>query len=159
MRGPMSEITVRAAVPGDAAAIADYNRSMALETEEKALDPDRLASGVAAVFADPAKGAYHVAEIDGEVVGCLMLTPEWSDWRDGTFWWIQSVYVRADARRMGVFRALYESVESEARAADGVCGIRLYVERENVGAQRVYDAVGMTRSSYQFFEVDFVLGG
>ena len=155
----MGEITVRAAVPGDAAVIADYNRSMARETEGESLDAERIARGVAAVFADPDTGAYRVAETDGEVVGCLMLTPEWSDWRDGTFWWIQSVYVRADARRKGVFRALYESVEREARAADGVCGIRLYVERENVGAQRVYDAVGMTRSSYRFFEVDFLLGG
>jgi len=153
------EITVRAAAFADAAVIADFNRAMARETEGKELDPDRLAAGVAAVFREPARGAYRVAERHGEVVGCLLLTPEWSDWRNGTFWWIQSVYVRADARRGGVFRALYGSVEREARAAEGVCGIRLYVERENEAAQRVYDAVGMARTSYRFFEVDFVLGG
>jgi ribosomal protein S18 acetylase RimI-like enzyme len=151
-------ITVRAAVPADAAAIAAFNRAMARETEGKDLDPERLAAGVAAVFADPSRGGYRVAERDGAVVGCLMVTYEWSDWRNGTFWWIQSVYVEPEARRTGVFRALYGDVLRAARATEGVCGVRLYVERENRAAQAVYDAVGMTRSGYRFYEVDFVLG-
>jgi len=153
-----SNVNVRPAVPGDAGAIAAFNREMARETEDRDLDPGTVAKGVAAIFAEPARGGYFVAERDGEVVGSLMLTREWSDWRNGEFWWIQSVYVRPGARRTGVFRALYADVIARARAAKRVCGVRLYVERENEIARRVYDAVGMTETSYRLFEVDFVLG-
>lgn len=153
-----TDVTVRPADPADAATIADFNRAMARETEGRDLDPERLGAGVAAVFTDPALGAYTVAEREGRIVGCLLITREWSDWRNGVFWWIQSVYVVAAARRTGVFRALYDDVVRRARETAGVCGVRLYVERENGTAQAVYDAVGMTRSSYQLYEVDFVLG-
>jgi GNAT superfamily N-acetyltransferase len=146
------EITVRPAVPGDAGTLVEFNREMALETEGKELDPDHLRSGVDALFAEPHRGAYRVAEIDGRVVGGLMLTYEWSDWRNADFWWIQSVYVRPEHRRRGVFRALYASVGAEAREAERVCGLRLYVERENEAAQQVYRAVGMRESVYRLFE-------
>src|SRR6476620_12517547 len=100
-------LTIRRAEPRDSAAVAEFNRRMARETEHKHLDPDTLARGVARVFTDPARGFYLVAEADGEVVGQLMVTYEWSDWRDRWVWWVQSVYVREDRRRTGVFRGLY----------------------------------------------------
>jgi ribosomal protein S18 acetylase RimI-like enzyme len=131
---------------------------MARETEHRDLDSDVVAAGVAALFDEPSRGGYHVAERDGEIVGSLMLTREWSDWRNGEFWWIQSVYVVPEARRQGVFRALYDDVLERARETDGVCGVRLYVEKENGPALEVYDAVGMSRTSYRLYEVDFVLG-
>jgi GNAT superfamily N-acetyltransferase len=152
-------ITVRAARAGDLETLLGFQQAMALETEGKSLDPARVRAGLAAVLADPARGRYLVAERDGEALGCLMLTLEWSDWRNGWFWWIQSVYTRGDARGAGVFRALYDHVLAEARARPDVCGVRLYVERENAAAQRVYERVGMRPSAYRFYEVDFVLGG
>lgn len=152
-------IRVRPAEPAEAATIAGFNLKMAEETEGKRLDPDRLAAGVDAVFGDPGKGRYRVALRGDRPVGCLLLTTEWSDWRNGVFWWIQSVYVPPEERRRGVFRTLYDSVLAEARDEEGVCGVRLYVERENVSARRVYDAVGMHRTSYDLYEVDFVLPG
>src|SRR6516225_7846783 len=108
-------LTVRRATPADAPHLVEYNRRMALETEGKTLDPAVLAAGVAAVLADPGRGAYYVGEDESGVVGQLMITLEWSDWRNAWLWWIQSVYVRADARRRGVFRALYEHVYEAAR--------------------------------------------
>lgn len=152
------DVTVRPATRGDVELLGAFNRAMALETEGKDLDPDRLRAGIEAVFEDPARGRYLVAERGGHAVGSLLLTLEWSDWRNGEFWWIQSVYVPPEARRGGVFSSLYHTVVEEARGTPGVAGIRLYVERENVAAQRVYGALGMQRSGYRFYEVDFVLG-
>lgn len=129
---------------------------MALETEGRALDPERLARGVGRVLASPDRGCYFVAELGPRVVGALLVTTEWSDWRDGWFWWIQSVYVEPAARRSGVYRALHEHVVCAARAAPDVCGVRLYVDRENRSAQTVYQRLGMQRARYEFFEVDFV---
>ena len=142
-----------------AAAIASNNAAMALETEGRRLDLDRLGRGVSLLLEDRSKGFYLVAEDEsGEVVGQLMVTYEWSDWRAGTFWWIQSVYVAPHARRTGVYRALYEHLLQMAREDGGVCGIRLYVERENERAMTTYRALGMARAHYEMFEVDFVLG-
>ena len=138
-------------------AIAGFNRAMARETEGRDLDPERLARGVAAALEDPERARYWMAEVDGESVGSLMITPEWSDWRNGTFWWIQSVYVVPEARRSGVFRTLYESLRKRARVAEGVCGLRLYVDRENRSARAVYEAMGMVRTDYLLYEEDFVL--
>jgi GNAT superfamily N-acetyltransferase len=140
--------TVRRATPADAPVLVEYNREMALETEGKVLDPAVLTAGVAAVLADPHKGAYFVAELDGAVVGQLSVTTEWSDWRNGWLWWIQSVYVRADARRRGVFRALYEHVYQAAREDPQVIGLRLYVERDNRSAQETYLRLGMVWANY-----------
>ena len=132
---------------------------MAWETERKRLDPTKSTPGVAAVLERPELGRYFVAEVaDGgppEVIGQLMITYEWSDWRNGLFWWIQSVYVREDARSRGVFRALYEHVEKLARADAGSCGLRLYVEHANDRAQRVYRKLGMQPSDYVFYELDW----
>ena len=146
-------LTIRRGEPHDAAAIAEFNRQMAWETEHKLLDPDVLARGVGRVFADPAKGFYLIAESAGEVVGQLMVTYEWSDWRNGWFWWVQSVYVREDHRRQGVFRAIYEELMTRARTAGDVVGVRLYVEKENTRAQATYRHLGMGDAGYLVWEV------
>jgi GNAT superfamily N-acetyltransferase len=144
-------LTVRPATQADAAVIVEYNRLLALETENKVLDLDVLTRGVTAGMADPNKGRYFVAEDpsagDG-ALGQLMLTLEWSDWRNGWLWWIQSVYVRKDARRRGVFRALYQYVYDAARADPEVIGLRLYMEHENEPARRTYLGVGMELTDY-----------
>ncbi len=144
-------LSVRPATAADAPALVEHNLRMAEETEGKALDRAILAAGVAAALADPHKGRYFVAEEEG-VVGQLMLTLEWSDWRNAWIWWIQSVYVRRDARRQGVFRALYEHVVEAARAEPDVMGLRLYVENGNEAAQRVYERLGMKRAGYLVME-------
>lgn len=130
---------------------------MAYETEHITLDRQRLASGVRALLADPSKGFYIVAEFGGRLAGQMMITYEWSDWRNGTFWWIQSVFVAPEFRQRGVFKALYRHIEDQARQEGSVCGLRLYVESENERAQRTYSNVGMRRARYDFFEVDYVI--
>lgn len=127
---------------------------MARETEAKHLDPNRVRAGVAAVFSEAERGRYLLAARDGTVVAALLLTKEWSDWRNGWYWWIQSVYVVPAARRSGVFRALYEHVIHEACEREDVRAIRLYVEEGNASAQKVYEDLGMDRRTYQFFERD-----
>lgn len=151
----MANITIRDATPDDAGVIADFNTRMAEETEGRPLPPALIGAGVSAVLDDPAKGRYWVAEIGGTVVGQLLVTFEWSDWRNGAFWWIQSVYVHGGHRRAGVFSALYRHVEKLAREAQEVCGLRLYVERHNRRAQETYLALGMTAPGYMVMEVDF----
>jgi ribosomal protein S18 acetylase RimI-like enzyme len=143
---------IRPAAPADADTLAAFNVALARESEALALDLDTVRRGVAAAIADPTKGSYRVATRDGSLVGQLMLTTEWSDWRCGWWWWIQSVYVRPEARRGGVFRALYRSVLEDADRAGDVRGVRLYVEQENVRAQRTYEALGMRRGRYLVFE-------
>ncbi|MGL6095238.1 MAG: GNAT family N-acetyltransferase [Fimbriiglobus sp.] len=146
-------LTIRRANSADAAVLADFNHRIAGETEGKTLDPGVLARGVAAVLADPQKGFYTVAERAGEVVGQVLVTFEWSDWRAGWFWWVQSVYVRADARRQGVFRAVYEHILAAATADPEVIGIRLYVEKHNAAAQATYRGVGMEPEGFEVFWV------
>ena len=107
------------------------------------------------MLADESRGLYRVAELDGKVVGQMLITLEWSDWRNRWFWWIQSVYTAPEARGKGVFRALYDAVESEARSRGDVCGLRLYVEKENETAQKAYSKLGMKRSHYVFFAREF----
>jgi GNAT superfamily N-acetyltransferase len=143
---------VREATPADAAVVVEFNRLLAEESEGKQLDPAVLAAGVAAQLADPQKGRYFVAEEGGAILGQLGLTFEWSDWRNGWMWWIQSVYVRPDARRRGVFRALFEHVRQAALNDGQVVGLRLYVERENHGAQMTYERLGMQASGYFVLE-------
>lgn len=142
---------VRVAQRGDIANIAAWNVAMAWETEQKRIDPALLERGVSAVFDEPRRGFYMVAERDGVPVGCLLVTYEWSDWRCGDFWWIQSVYVVAEARRGGVFRSMYEAVEQRARESRAV-GLRLYVETENQRAQGTYAGLGMERCHYFMYE-------
>jgi GNAT superfamily N-acetyltransferase len=148
-------ITVRSAESGDLAFIARGNAAMALETEHRSLDERVVALGVQAAFADASRGRYFVAELDGRVVGQLMVTYEWSDWRNGAFWWIQSVYVLPEARRCGAFSALYAHVDSLAKATPGVCGLRLYVEFANERAQATYRRCGMVDAGYRVMEVDY----
>lgn len=150
-------MTIRLGTIQDLDTLIDFNAAMALETEGLMLDRERLRCGVKAVLSDPSKGFYWVAEVERRVVGQMMITFEWSDWRNGTFWWIQSVYVSPEHRRRGVFRALYEHVEKQARDLPGVCGLRLYVEGGNTKAQHTYASLGMQRTSYEIFEKDFVL--
>ena len=151
---PPSDLTVRGARLTDADVLTDYNVRMALETEGLALDPATVGRGVRAALADPAKAIYFVAESDGRVVGQLMITHEWSDWRDGDIWWIQSVYVHPDFRRRGVFRAVHDHTRAAAREA-GAVGLRLYVERHNSAAQHTYERLGMRDSGYLVMEEMF----
>ena len=145
-------LQIRAAEPADVASLVQWNAAMAWETEQKQLDPAILARGVAGVFEQPQRGFYLVAERDGTAVASLLVTREWSDWRNGDFWWIQSVYVIPAARRGGVFRALYAEVERLAAAA-GAVGLRLYVETENRHAQATYEGLGMQRCHYFMYEM------
>ncbi|CAM1000387.1 N-acetyltransferase GCN5 [Rhodanobacter sp. Root179] len=145
-------LQIRAAEPADLASLVQWNAAMAWETEQKQLDPAILARGVAGVFEQRQRGFYLVAERDGTAVASLLVTREWSDWRNGDFWWIQSVYVIPAARRGGVFRALYAEVERLAAAA-GAVGLRLYVETENRHAQATYEGLGMQRCHYFMYEM------
>ena len=145
-------LIIRPANVTDAAVIAEFNRLMARETEHKDLDAATLHAGVIAMLTDPAKGRYYVAEADGHVVGQMGFTLEWSDWRNGNFWWIQSVYVAANARRQGVFRALFEHLLQAARQEPSVIGVRLYVEHDNEIAQATYRDLGLTMTSYRLME-------
>lgn len=142
---------VRIAQAGDAGFLVECNLAMADETEARNLPRERLERGVARIFDEPGRGTYRIAERDGQRLGCLLVTFEWSDWRNADFWWIQSVYVVPHARRQGVFRALYEQVENAAREA-GAAGLRLYVEHDNAAAQATYIARGMQRSHYHMYE-------
>jgi GNAT superfamily N-acetyltransferase len=148
-------IAIRPARRDDAAVITDFNAAMALETEHRRLDPETLRAGVEHAIGHPEVARYFLAEIEGRVAGQLMITMEWSDWRNATFWWIQSVYVRPDHRSRGVFKALYRHVEQIARGRKDVCGLRLYVERDNAAAREVYRRLGMGDTGYLVFEVDW----
>jgi len=130
---------------------------LALETEQRRLDLACVTAGVQALLNDPAKGIYLVAECDGALAGQLLITGEWSDWRNGNFWWIQSVYVAEPFRNGGVFRALFEHVREMAKRRDDVCGLRLYVDSGNATARKTYARLGMKRTDYEVFEMDFVL--
>jgi ribosomal protein S18 acetylase RimI-like enzyme len=143
---------IRSGEPADAATIVDFQLRMARETEDLELDGATLSHGVAAIFADSRKGAYWIAERGGRTIGCLLTTFEWSDWRDGTILWIQSVYVLPEERGRGVYRRLYERVRRQVEESDALKGIRLYVEKRNAAAQRVYERLGMTREHYDLFE-------
>lgn len=148
-------ITVRAATAPDVDVLVEFNLAMARESEDKGLEPARLRRGVASLLATPQDGFYLVAEAEGRRVGSLMVTYEWSDWRDGRFWWIQSVYVAPAWRRRGVYTALHEHVRALARADQRACGIRLYVERDNRGAMATYESLGMHETHYRLYEEEF----
>ncbi|HET9819076.1 MAG TPA: GNAT family N-acetyltransferase [Rhodanobacteraceae bacterium] len=147
-------ITIRAATVADIPFLVHCNAAMALETEHKTLDRTVLTRGTRAVFDDPRRGLYLIAERGAEPAGCLLVTYEWSDWRDGDWWWIQSVFVASTHRRRGVFRALYTEVERRARA-EGAVGLRLYVERDNARAQQTYASLGMEEEPYKMLRRGF----
>ena len=148
---------IRQATSHDAKVVTEFNALLAEETEHRTLERRLLLRGVRGVLKDRARGIYYLAEIDGEVVGQLMITYEWSDWRNGVFWWIQSVYVEKDARGIGVFKALFEHIHTLAKAKPDVCGLRLYVDETNTRAKQTYERLAMHSSHYELYEVDFVL--
>lgn len=149
---------IRDATIDDLPNLLAWNAAMAWETEHKQLDPALLERGMRGVFEQPRRGFYLIAEDDGVALGSLMVTYEWSDWRCGDFWWIQSVYVAPAARRGGVFRALYDEVARRARQAAAV-GLRLYVETENQRAQATYEGLGMQRCHYWMYEMPLAVDG
>jgi GNAT superfamily N-acetyltransferase len=151
----MDIIKVRVAKPSDKSAIVDFQLKMAQETEEQVLDKDTISKGVKAVIDDPSKATYFVAEVDGNkgIVGSLMITDEWSDWRNGWVWWIQSLYVIPEFRKKGVFSALFEHINSLIQASTDVKGLRLYVDKRNKKAQNIYDAIGMSGDHYITYEL------
>jgi len=151
-------VILRTSTQSDLSTIVSFNSAMAKETEGKMLDPSAIESGVLSLIEDNSKGFYLLAEKENRVIGQLMITKEWSDWRNGNFWWIQSVYVLPDYRGKGVYRALHEKVIELGKAEKDVCGIRLYVDKENKGAQEVYNKMGMKESNYIFFEEDWLKG-
>ena len=148
------QIRVRTATGDHIETLVDYQIAMASETEGLTLDRGLLRDGIAAVLSTQDKGFYLVAEVDGQVVAGLLVTYEWSDWRNGFFWWIQSVYVDHQWRRKGVYTAMHNRVLELARSED-VRGVRLYVERTNLAAKLTYENLGMALSHYDMFEVDF----
>jgi GNAT superfamily N-acetyltransferase len=151
-------IQIRRATPADAGVVAEFNAQLAQETEGLNLNRAQLRHGVEQVLDDPSKGFYWLAEVKGQVVGQLLVTYEWSDWRNGWFWWIQSVFVRKDWRGRGVFEELYEFVERQAADRSDVCGLRLYVDADNARAKRTYERLGLERTHYEIYEVDFRKG-
>jgi GNAT superfamily N-acetyltransferase len=146
------KITIRPGLLFDIETIADYQIKMAFETEALKLDPETVNKGVSAVFDDPAKGKYWLAEVDGNVVGCLLTIPEWSDWRNGTVLWIHSVYVLPDFRGKGVYRKLYLHLKDMVEKSSDLRGLRLYVDKTNNKAQKVYEVLGMSGEHYHLYE-------
>lgn len=145
---------IRRATINDVEKIVQFNYNLAFETEDKILDINTLNKGVKALINDESKGVYHVCEIDGKVVGQIMYTFEWSDWRNGTFIWVQSVYVDKDYRGQGVFRELYNHIKNMCNNDKSICGIRLYVEVENFIAQKTYENLGMEKCNYHIYEYE-----
>lgn len=156
------KISINSAKEGDIDTIVDFQLKMALETEDLVLDETILRKGVEAVVADPSKATYYIARISGDggggsqseppAAGMLMITLEWSDWRNGWVWWIQSVFVEQEYRKEGIFRELYNHIKSLVLSKEDVKGIRLYVDKRNTKAQRVYESLGMTGEHYSTFE-------
>jgi ribosomal protein S18 acetylase RimI-like enzyme len=151
------DITIRAARLSDLPELVRFSAAMAEETERRTLDQDRLRRGISAVLTSKERGYYLVAETMSRMVGQLLITYEWSDWRNGVFWWIQSVYVEPAMREGGVYRTMHDYVLQEAQRRPEVCGIRLYVEKDNMVAQAAYRRLGMRMTGYHVFEQDFVL--
>lgn len=146
------EIAVRIGQIRDVGTLVDFNAAMAQETEGKTLSRSRVSAGVNTVMQNPGHGFYVVAEKAGAIAGSLMVTREWSDWRNSEFWWIQSVYVKPEFRRQGIYRKLYEFVHAKALEQGNVCGFRLYVEQGNTVAQQTYRDLGMAETVYKMYE-------
>jgi ribosomal protein S18 acetylase RimI-like enzyme len=147
-------MNIRRAEIKDRETIVAFNKEMGFETESVELDSDVLARGVEELLNDTNKGFYILAEVNGKVVGQLMITYEWSDWRNANFWWIQSVYILPEYRQQGVYKSLYKYIYEIAAADKNVCGLRLYVDRKNERAKKAYENLGMVQSHYDMFEVE-----
>jgi GNAT superfamily N-acetyltransferase len=148
----VSDILIRPGLLFDIDVIADFQVKMAWETEKLKLDSTTVGKGVSAVFDDPAKGKYWLAEKEGEVIGCLLTVPEWSDWRNGTVLWIHSVYVKPENRKSGVYKKLYQHLKQMVEEASDLRGLRLYVDKSNLNAQKVYETLGMSGEHYHLYE-------
>jgi GNAT superfamily N-acetyltransferase len=148
----VSDILIRPGLLFDIDIIADFQVKMAWETEELKLNSTTVGKGVSAVFDDPAKGKYWLAEKQGEVIGCLLTVPEWSDWRNGTVLWIHSVYVKPENRKSGVYKKLYQHLKQMVEEASDLRGLRLYVDKSNMNAQKVYETLGMSGEHYHLYE-------
>jgi len=144
-------IVIRKAAPSDTPSIIDFQLKMAWETEELKLDPETIKKGVNAVFENNSRGQYYVAEEDGNLIASLLITDEWSDWRNRNVWWLQSVYVLPEYRRRGVFRLMYNHIRLLAEKND-IAGLRLYVETKNSAAKKTYESLGMSSEHYSFYE-------
>ena len=151
----MDKLITRKWTLADTETIVQFQKNMALETEGKTLQEFAIKSGVTEVIKDTQKGTYLVAEYEGHIIGSLLITYEWSDWRNGWFWWIQSVYVKSEWRRKGVYSHLYDEVKKLSSGVKNICGIRLYVEKENIIAQTVYKKLGMHDTKYLLYETEF----
>lgn len=147
-----TSLIIRRAEPRDVDTLADFACAMALETETKNLSKDTVSEGIRNLIAQPQYGFYLVAEHQQQTIGAFMVTFEWSEWRNGLFWWIQSVYIAPDFRRQGIYRQMYEHLQAESDKHPEVCGLRLYVEAENIKAQHTYKTLGMERTSYHLYE-------
>jgi ribosomal protein S18 acetylase RimI-like enzyme len=148
----IDDLTIRLAVPRDADRIVAFGRAMAEETEGRRLDAAVIDAGVRTLMDRPQDGFYIVAARGNEIVGSLMITTEWSDWRNGVFWWVQSVYVKPAFRGTGIYRRMHEHVRRRAREHERVCGLRLYVDSNNELARRVYETLGMHETGYRLYE-------
>jgi GNAT superfamily N-acetyltransferase len=148
-------LSVRTGQEKDLDTLVKHNIALARETEQKQLSPPVVTQGVQMLLKNPQFGFYVVAEIENEVVGSCMVTYEWSDWRCNLFWWIQSVYVKPEFRRQGIFRKLYEFLKEKASQEQSVCGFRLYVLQSNDTGQYTYAGVGMKETPYKFYEESF----
>lgn len=151
------EVRIRPATLADAGIIAEFNRRMALETENRHLDPETSLRGAGHGLQQTDQCRYFMVEASDQIIAQAMITYEWSDWRDGMFWWIQSVYVHPDFRRAGIFRRLYDHIAALAQRTPGVCGLRLYVEQHNRDAIETYERLGMQPSGHVVYEQDFSL--
>tara|TARA_B100001245_G_scaffold80658_1_gene57777 strand:+ start:1692 stop:2147 length:456 start_codon:yes stop_codon:yes gene_type:complete len=151
----MDQISIREGSISDTPTIAKFQTQMALETESKILKESTIRQGVESVLKCPNKGFYIIAETDSQIIGSLLVTFEWSDWRNGWFFWIQSVFVDAKYRRQGVYRVMHSEVIRRTKASGNCCGIRLYVEKDNRNAQKVYKTLGMHETDYYIYEEEF----
>jgi ribosomal protein S18 acetylase RimI-like enzyme len=146
-------ISVRSATMTDIPLLAEFQRRLAIESENVTLDIATVTRGMQALFEDPSKGSYFIAEVDGVVAGCHMITYEWSDWRNGIVYWLQSVYVKEEFRKAGVFRKMFDVLKERIENDPAARGLRLYVDRTNTRAQKVYQAMGMNGDHYAVFEM------
>ncbi len=148
----MNEIKIRLGYKKDAETIANFNILMAMETEHKKLPKNIITAGVKKILSNSQYGFYLIAEKNNQIAGSLMVTKEWSDWRNGEFWWIQSVFIKTEFRRQGIYKKLYAFVKSKAQKNPDVCGFRLYVEEENSIAMQTYESCGMIKTHYKMYE-------
>lgn len=145
-------ISIRPSKYEDIGVIAGFQVKLADETESIALDKQLVSTGIKALFGDPGKGVYYVAEAREEIIGCFLITYEWSDWRNGMIWWLQSVYVKESHRKQGVFKSMYDHLVKTISRDPTIIGLRLYVDKSNTRAQQVYQTLGMNGDHYTVFE-------